>query len=198
MSRPRSDNAIQVEIVRTIEALMQAAAVRAIVYGGEQKCPLTEEFDGNDFAGVTHLLVRRNGEPEGALRLRWFGDFAKVERVAVIPGARDGEAARALINAAVALAARKGFRRLLGHVEAGMTPYWRRALGVSVRDHRPRFRFSDREYVEIELAITPPDNAITADSEALVLLRPEGAWDEPGILDRSSERERPKDAAWKR
>lgn len=185
-------------IVRSIETLIQAAAIRAIVYAGEQHCPLTEEFDGNDFAGATHLIVTRRGEPQGTLRLRWFADFAKVERVAVLADARDGDAARLLIRAAVDLAARKGYRRLIGHVESALIPYWKRALGVRVREGRPRFRFSDRDYAEIELLLPARANAITPDTDALVLLRPEGHWDEPGVLDTSSARGKPLERAWER
>lgn len=187
-----------VEIVRTLEGLIHAAAIRAMVFGAEQKCPLTEEFDGNDFAGVTHMLVKYGAEPVGALRLRWFADFAKMERVAVVAGARSGEAARALIHAAVALSARKGYRLLIGHVESTLVPYWRRVLKVRVRADRPPVRFSDRDYIEIELAITPPPEPITTGTPALVMLRPEGQWDAPGILDGSNAREKAKDAAWKR
>lgn len=191
-------DALKVEIARGIDSLMQVTAVRAIVYGSEQKCPLSEEFDGNDFAGATHLLASRGQEPVGTLRLRWFGDFAKVERVAIVPGARDGAAARLLIDAAVELAARKNYRLLLGHVESTLVRYWKCMLGVTVREHRPRLHFSDRDYVEIVLVIRPTADAITSDADPMVMLRPEGDWDRPGVLDRSARRTPMSDAAWTR
>lgn len=46
--------------------------------------PFKEEWDGNDFT-ASHLLARVNGEPAGTLRIRYFGGFAKVERLAVLP-----------------------------------------------------------------------------------------------------------------
>lgn len=193
-ARP-SETPLAVDIARSLEDWLQCAAVRAIVYGGEQNCPLGEEFDGNDFAGVTHLLVRRGAEALGTLRLRWFADFAKLERLAVLACARDGRAARMLIKAAVRLAARKGYRRLIGHVEENLVDYWRRTLGVSVREGRPVVRFSDRDYVEIEVAIKTPANAITPNTDAFVMLRPEGDWDRPGVLDLSAARGKPAEAA---
>lgn len=198
MTAEGAENDIAVDVVRSIDDFLRAVAVRALVYMGEQSCPFEEEFDGNDFCGATHLIARAGAEPLGTLRLRWFADFAKVERVAVRAHKRTGAAARALVSAAISLAARKGYTRLLGHVDAELLAYWRRTQHVSVRERRPRFRFSGREYVEVELAIPPVANAVTAESPALVLLRPEGAWDEPGVLDRSTERapHKTSDARW--
>jgi hypothetical protein len=59
---------------------------------------------------------------------------------------------------------------------------------VKVRAGRDRFVFSDHEYVETIRELTPPDDAVTIDSDPLVVLRPEGAWDRPGVLDRSARR----------
>ena len=53
---------------------------------------------------------------------------------------------------------------------------------------RAPFTFSDHVYVETIKRLTPPDGAVTIDSDPLVLLRPEGAWDRPGVLDRSATR----------
>jgi hypothetical protein len=47
---------------------------------------------------------------------------------------------------------------------------------------------SDHEYIEVERRLTPPADALTIDSDPLVLLRPEGLWDRPGVLDRSVNR----------
>ena len=44
---------------------------------------------------------------------------------------------------------------------------------------------SDHDYVEMVVEGVPPADALTLDSDPLVLLRPEGAWDEVGVLDRS-------------
>ncbi len=188
MSAQADEHAIEVDVVRDVNGFLRALAVRALVYMGEQNCPFEEEFDGNDFCGATHLIARAGAEPLGTLRLRWFANFAKIERVAVVANARDGEAARALVTKAVTLAARKGYRRLIGYVDATLVTYWKRTQRVTVREQRPRLQFSGRDYVEVELAIAPPADAISADTPGLIMLRPEGAWDEPGVLDRSAER----------
>jgi predicted GNAT family N-acyltransferase len=177
---------VSVEIVRTLDDFMQLVTIRALVYVGEQHCPYDEEFDGNDFAGATHLIARIGGEPVGAMRIRWFADFAKIERVAVRQDRRTGRAAAALVKLALDLAARKGYRKVLGHVQARLLRYWQRTADVAVRDQRPRFNVSDYEYVEIERDLELPANAIGLHTPAMILLRPEGDWDRPGVLDRSA------------
>ena len=182
------DREIEVSVARTLDDLLQMATVRAVVYMGEQLCPFDEEFDGNDFNGATHLIARVGREPLGVMRLRWFAEFAKIERFAVMPGYRGGEAARALFQTSYDMAARKGYTRVLGYVQARLAPFMQRVGGVTIREGRPRFVFSDHEYIEVERRLTPPPEALTIDSDPLVLLRPEGEWDRQGVIDRSAHR----------
>lgn len=183
-----SADEIGVDVARSIPELMEAFAVRTLVYLGEQRCPFEEEYDGNDFAGATHLIARAGREPVGVMRIRWFADFCKVERVAVRREHRGGRVASALIEAACALAGRKGYRKILGHIQTRLVPFWIRYGGVRLRPGRRRFVFSDHEYVEVVRELAPHPDALNIDTPAMVLLRPEGAWDEPGILDCSAAR----------
>lgn len=179
---------LTVDIARTLDDLMQVMAVRALVYVGGQACPYGEEFDGNDFAAATHLIARLNGEPVAVMRIRWFPGFAKFERVAVRAEHRGGSIVRQLVNAGFDHAASKGYRKVLGHIQARLLPFWERSGGLRARPGRPRFTFSDHEYIEVERDLEPPADAIHEDSDPLVLLRPEGQWDRPGVLDRSAKR----------
>ena len=177
-----------VSVCRTLDDLMQAMSVRTLVYMGDQACPYAEEYDGNDFSGATHLLLRRNGEPIGTLRIRWFADFAKTERVAVRKEYRGGRATLMLILAAKKLAERKNYKKLLGYGQVRLIPFWRQYFNAEVLRDRDRFVVSDHDYVEMVVEANPPANAITIDGDPMVILRPEGAWDEPGPLDRSKTR----------
>ncbi len=176
-----------VHVARTMDDLQRVAVVRALVYMSEQACPYEEEFDGNDLAGATHLIAEAGTEPLGCLRLRWFADFAKVERVCVRPGHRQGRVARTLMTDAIQLIRRKGYRRFVGHVQQHLIPYWKR-YGFIHRAERGVFVFSDRAYAEMEGRYEPLSNALNIDSDPLVLDRPEGAWDRPGPLDKSVQR----------
>jgi predicted GNAT family N-acyltransferase len=182
------DARLEVRVCRTLDDIQKALAVRALVYLGEQACPYEEEYDGNDFAGATHLVLRRNGEPIGALRVRWFADFAKVERVCVRREYRGGRATLMLIEAAKRLAERKNYSKVLGYGQVRLIPFWNQYFDARILPGRERFAVSDHDYVEMLVEAQPPANAITLKTDPMVILRPEGAWDEPGPLDRSADR----------
>jgi len=179
---------LTVSVARTLNDLMHVMTVRTLVYMGEQGCPYDEEYDGNDFAGATHLILRCDGEPVGVVRLRWFSQFVKLERLSIRPEYRGGPGLLMLAREAVAFAERKGYRLLMGHVQSRVIPFWRRYFKARIRENRTRFFFSDFDYVEMEFDLHPPADAISIDTDPLVLIRPEGEWDRPGVLDRSATR----------
>ena len=76
----------------------------------------------------------------------------------------------------------------MGHTQVRLAPVLMRLGKVKIRPGRARFTFSDHEYVETIRELTPPDDAVTIDSDPLTMLRPEGSWDRPGILDHSTNR----------
>ena len=97
-------------ITRTIEDLMKVFSIRAATYMNEQACPYDEEFDGNDFCAA-HILGEIDGEPAGCIRVRFFGDFVKIERLAVRPEFRSSTLAFRLVRAAFDYCRSKGFAR---------------------------------------------------------------------------------------
>jgi hypothetical protein len=96
-----------IRVVNGFDDMMRVAAVRSAVYIGEQSCPYNEEFDGNDLA-ATHLLALVDNEPAGCMRLRFFGDFAKLERLAVRREFRTSRTAFQLVRAALRCAGKRG------------------------------------------------------------------------------------------
>jgi hypothetical protein len=46
--------------------------------------------------------------------------------------------------------------------------------------------FSDHEYIEIVYEASPVPGAVSLQSDPYVLIRPEGRWHVPGILERSA------------
>lgn len=187
--RRRYDQAVDsaadtgITVVHGIDQLFRVAAVRSAVYIGEQSCPYDEEFDGNDFA-ATHLLYSVKGEPAGCMRIRFFGDFAKMERLAVRKEFRRSTIAFELVRASVELCRDKGFRKLYGHAREDYLPFWQR-FGFKVKHNGAPFGFSGHTFVEMVDESDPPDTAISIDDGPYKLIRPEGQWSYPGILDRS-------------
>ena len=74
-------NQIRTEVVTTDQQLLHAYAIRSICFMEEHGVKATQTFDGNDYQ-ATHIIVYAGDEPIGTMRIRWFRDFAKLERTA--------------------------------------------------------------------------------------------------------------------
>jgi predicted GNAT family N-acyltransferase len=179
-------NDLCVEIVRDLADFMKVVAIRASVFLAEQDCPYDEEFDNNDLSSL-HLIAYLRGEPVATLRIRFFAGFAKIERVCVMKHVRGGALVKLMIETAVDVIARKGYTLAIGYIQKRLVPFWKQ-LGFLPREGRQDFRFSDYEYVECERKLAVRNDAITADSDPYVVMRPEGEWDHENVLDRSAQR----------
>lgn len=173
---------IAVRVVRTLDDLQRISVLRAITYMSEQNCPYDEEFDGNDLCAL-HLIACEGREPVGALRLRFFSDFCKVERVCVDPRRRGGAILVHLMAHAFEIASQKGYRRMIAHMQARLEEMWAHVMNCRVVDRSRPFAFSGVDYLTLEIPLPEHPDAIRFDTDPFVLLRPEGAWDTPGVLD---------------
>jgi predicted GNAT family N-acyltransferase len=88
---------VTIKLAMKMEDSLQAFAVRAACFIGEQDIPYSEEFDGHDF-GATHIIAYLGEEPVGAVRLRWFQSFAMPERLAVMQRFRGNNIGELLIE----------------------------------------------------------------------------------------------------
>lgn len=57
--------------------------LRGIIFGGEQGISFKDEYASE--AGSIFILAQHEGEPVGLIRFRPFKDFAKLERMGVLP-----------------------------------------------------------------------------------------------------------------
>ena len=177
---------LSIAVARSVEDWMRAASVRSAVYIGEQECPFDEEFDGNDFSAI-HLIGYSGDEPAGCIRIRHFADFAKVERLAVRKEFRHSRLSFLLVRAAIELCRVKGYRRIYGHAQRRLLGFWRRFGAIPLPGGK-EFAFSDFDYVEVMVEIEPHPNPITIGTDPYVIIRPEGRWHVPGVLERSASR----------
>ena len=175
-----------VAVARSFEDLARVIALRSAVYMAEQACPYEEEFDGNDLS-ATHLIGYVGDEPAGCLRIRFFADFAKIERLAVRAEFRNTRMAFALVRAGIELARVKGYRRLYGHAQKRLVGFWSR-FGFRVFEGAQELVFSDFDYVEMLMEAEPHPQAIGIGVDPYVIIRPEGRWHKAGALDRSRAR----------
>lgn len=184
--RRPGDRRIGITVVHCMDDLLKVFAVRAATYVAEQDCPQGEEFDGNDFT-ATHLLGFVGSEPAGCLRIRYFADFAKMERLAVVHRFRRTRLAFKLIEAGIAFCQAKGYRKLYGHAEPRVCKLWER-YGFRPRTDHPTLSFSRLEFVVGDLELPAVSGALNSLSDPYVLVRPEGQWERPGVLDASAKK----------
>ena len=82
----------------------------------------------------------------------------------------------------------KGYRVLYCHVQKHMVNFNAR-FGFRVLKDRPEFVFSDFEYVEMVAHVEPHPDAVRLGADPYKVIRPEGRWHVPGILEASATRE---------
>ena len=181
-----SDQDVSITVVRSIEDFMRVVTVRSATFVAEQDCPYEEEFDGNDFS-ASHLLAYVGKEPVGCLRIRYFAGFAKLERLAVRHEFRNRHIGTRLMKAGVEFCRAKGYRRIYGRAQKDLLNYYVN-MGWKQLEGSSEFFFSDYAYIEIVIDTDPNPNAIALGVDPYVLMRPEGRWDRPGVLDRSAQR----------
>jgi len=127
LNQPSGDR-IQVKVVQNSEEMTQAIAVRAAVYMGEMHTPYENVHDGNDFS-ATHLLALVDGRPAATMRIRYFGEFAYPERLAVLQEYRMKRYNRKTVAMVIGRYAfdfcrQKGYTKFYGHALEGRERFW--------------------------------------------------------------------------
>jgi predicted GNAT family N-acyltransferase len=178
--------AFDVIVASTSEHLQMSAFIRGATFGAEQACPYFEEFDGNDFCAM-HLIGTVDGEPAATIRIRYFASFAKLERLAVLERFRKTELKNLMMRRSLEICARKGYAKVYGQSQERLVGFYA-GFGFRPMQKNRRLIFSDHAYVEIERDLAPGADSITVDSDPYHIIRPEGAWDIPGVLERSAAR----------
>ena len=174
---------ITVRVARDFSDIAKVITIRTSTYMTEQFCSFDEEFDGNDFC-ATHLIGEIDGEPAGCVRIRYFGGFAKLERLAVRPDFRRSRLMWRLVKAAFDHCARKGFTKLYAHAREDLVQAWERFGAKLIEGHEP-FYFSDVRFREMVLDLPAHPRAIRFGADPMMLIRPEGEWDQLGPIDRA-------------
>lgn len=179
------NNPMSVSVAADFNELIQAVAIRSAVYVGEKGWPFKEEWDGNDFS-ATHVMARVYGDAAGTLRIRYFGETAKIERLAVLPKFRQKRYGRKgvafeLVDYAMDFLRRKGARRVYGHALTEVVSFWNRASGGVLQPlDGANFDCAGKEVVPMAGELGVALDAIDPTRDHLVTVRREGEWDRPG------------------
>jgi GNAT superfamily N-acetyltransferase len=185
---------ITIDVARSFDDLIKAIAIRCAVYIGENGWSFAEDWDGSDFTG-THMLACVDGEPAGSLRIRYFGEFAKPERLAVLPQYRRGRfggrgVAFELCDAGIEFCLKKGFTKFYGHSLEELVPFWSK-IGRGAMKPIPggEIEFHGKKIISMFGELPPLPGAVSAQSGPYVIVRKEGHWDEPGFWEKPAPHE---------
>src|SRR5262249_21312716 len=131
-----------------------------------------------------HLIGYVGKEPAGCMRIRYFADFAKVERLVVRKEFRSTGLAKEIVRASVNLCREKGFERVYVYAQKRLTRFWSKC-GFSIEASSRELAFSDFDYIEMVHAAARDRDSISEATDPYVIIRPEGDWKRPGILEQS-------------
>jgi hypothetical protein len=171
-------NSFRVEVVKTMDQLVQVFALRAICFMEDTGLPFDHAFDGNDLQ-ATHVIGYDGDEPISTVRVRWFKDFAKIERTAFRKSHRTIPNIKILANFTFAHIARKGYSVAITHAAPLYARLWRMHFGFREVSGKPPVEYHGEKYRELVRPLEIPSNAITLDTDVAVLFRTEGDWDMP-------------------
>src|SRR3954467_10077268 len=110
----RRHNSLRFTIVATPEEWVHTCAVRSICFLDEHGAQAKWLFDGNDYQ-CTHVLAYDGDEPIGTGRIRWFKDFAKIERTSFRKEHRDIRTLKEFAEFGFEHIRRKGYTRVITH-----------------------------------------------------------------------------------
>jgi len=111
------------KIATTMDDLIKAYAVRAVVFIGEQKCPYDIEIDEHEHSSI-HILGEIDGEPFAAARLRFPGPYAKLERIAIRQEWRGQGLGHQLVDYMIEQCRKRGFTTIKMHAQAYLVDYY--------------------------------------------------------------------------
>ena len=177
-------NHVRVEVVTTYEQLLHAFAVRSICFMEEHGVSALQTYDGNDYQ-ATHVIVYAADEPIATARLRWFRDFAKMERTCFRKEHRGPRILQYCSQFIFDHVAQKGYNKLITHAKPKYARMWRGVLGFEQVNKEPMYFSNETEpYIELVKYIDPHPKAISDQESVAVLFRVEGQWSIPSNFER--------------
>ncbi|MCA3565142.1 MAG: GNAT family N-acetyltransferase [Methylocystis sp.] len=167
-----------IKVVRDFEDMAKVFAIRGSACFSDPEHLYAKHFDGNDFSS-THLLGFIDGEPVGTIRIRYFSDFTRIERLTVRPTHRKSRISFKLAKAAFAWCRDKGYTTVGGVARSELIPFWT-MLGFRLTEGKDPIYIYGLPHFDITLKLEPEEGAIKHMTDTMVLLRSEGRWHEAG------------------
>lgn len=172
------ENNIKIELATSEELYKGAMAVRKQVFVKEQGIPAKKEFDGNDFCSahvVAYIQKRHRKLPIGTMRIRFFSDFVKFERMAVTRNFRKTNVSEDIMQYGIQYASEKGYRKIYGTCKKELLPRWKKS-GYKEISGAEQVEQNGMILIPISRDIPENPKAITMTSHPSLLTAKEGHW----------------------
>ena len=104
------------KIVTTQDEMLKAYSIRSIVFIEEQHCPYDIEVDGKDFSAL-HVLGELDNEPFATGRMRFIGEWVKLERLAIRQAYRGKGYGNHLLEFMIRTARENGYKKIKLHAQ---------------------------------------------------------------------------------
>ncbi len=110
-------------VINSESDLRKVFAIRAIVFCEEQLVPYEIEIDEYEDSAI-HILGELSGEPFASGRLRFLGEYAKIERLAIRKRYRGKGYGKLLLNYALDIARNEGFKKFKLHAQVASEKFY--------------------------------------------------------------------------
>ena len=154
--------------------------IRRVVFVEEARIPEEKEFDGNDYCSA-HILAKVNDVPQGTMRVRFFSDFVKFERMAVMPEFRKTDLADKIMKYGFDYATAKGYQQVYGICKEKLLPRWEKNGYTRIPD-APLIEQNGMTLIPIMRNLPKNEHSLSLQSNLSLLNLPEGEWPQMDAL----------------
>lgn len=171
---------VDIKIVSLQKEFDDAMSIRKSVFVEEQGIAPELEFDGNDFCS-THIVAYVNNKPVGTLRIRYFKDFVKFERAAVLKEFRKTNVSQAMMQTAAKFCALKGYEIAHGVCKKELLPRWSKSGVFPIKDATSVVQ-NGMTLIPVEQKLPKTKERITPQTSLDIINQKEGNWFENDCL----------------
>jgi len=136
---------LTIRLIKNKQELEQVFRIRKIVFVKGQNVPVELELNSLDDE-AKHIIVKYGNKPIGTARVRFFGDRAKVERLAVLKKHRGKGIGRRALKYAIDYCKRKGVKEVILHAQYYAKEFYEK---LGFKERGKRFMEANIEHIEM-------------------------------------------------
>lgn len=122
-----------IKVVTTDQEQNEAYRIRKVVFVDEQNVPMDLEIDEHEEASI-HFIAYDGKDVVGASRLRFVGEYGKLERICVLKSYRGKSYGKKLIDKMEEEIINKGYKKAKLHAQTHAKEFYERLGYVVISD----------------------------------------------------------------